>query len=99
MSFEVTSKRLTAHIGDKIVVTDIDICQRVLPATVAFNELQAYLDVDRDTGVVSVEFEGYENDGFYDGEDDLPAAKELILKELADMLEGDGVIVTGRPAE
>ena len=32
MSTEVTSSRLATQLGDKVIVTDIDICQRVLPA-------------------------------------------------------------------
>jgi hypothetical protein len=97
MSVEVTSKRLVAHVGDCLVITNIDICQIAVPAKVAFDDILAAVEVDHDAGMVAVDFEGYEHDGFYDGNDDIPAAKRQLALEVADMLQADGVAVVGRP--
>ena len=48
-------------------------------------------------GMLDIEFEGYESTLHYDGEADIPAATRSLASEIADLLEGDGVIVTGRP--
>jgi len=48
-------------------------------------------------GMVDIEFEGYESSLRYDGEADIPAAARQLALEIADLLEGDGVIVIGRP--
>jgi len=96
MSVEVTNKRLFTQIGDQVIVTDIDICQRVLPARVDFKGIEQVV-VNTSMGMLDIEFEGYESTLHYDGEADIPAATRLLASEIADLLEGDGVIVTGRP--
>jgi len=97
MSLETTSKRLFTQIGDRVVVTDINICQRILPAKVDFKGIEQVVEVDELYGRVTVEFEGYESEVVYDGASDIPAAKRQVALCIADMLEDDGVIVTGRP--
>lgn len=99
MSTEITSKRLFTQLGDKVIVTDTDICQRILPATVDFKGIEQVVQVDEDAGVVALDFEGYASDGFFEPGDDIVEARRLVALEVADMLEGDGVIVVGRPAE
>jgi hypothetical protein len=93
MSVTVTNKRIVEQVADKLIVTDIDITQRVLPATVTFDEIVADVEVNREAGTVTVNFEGYESDGFYDGEADIPVAKRDVAEAVASMLEGDGVVV------
>jgi hypothetical protein len=97
MSVEVTNKRLFTQIGDQVIVTDIDICQRVLPARVDFEGIEQVVEVNTSMGMLDIEFEGYESTLHYDGEADIPAATRSLASEIADLLEGDGVIVTGRP--
>ncbi len=92
---EVTSKRLTARIGDKVVVTDIDICQRLLPAEIDFKGILQVVKVEGNWA--SVEFEGYETDRYAEPEEDVEEVKLAVAAEIADMLEGDGATVIGRP--
>jgi hypothetical protein len=99
MRIEVTNKRLVIQVADKIVITDIDICQRIYPATVKFTEIEAAVEVDTDASMVMLDFGGCERDGYYDGEADIPAAKRQLALEVADMLKRDGVVVTERPIE
>jgi hypothetical protein len=99
MSVTITTKRLFDHVGDHVVITDIDITQRIVPATVMFDDLLAEIEVDAGAWMVSIVYEGYETDGIYDGPEDVEAAKVQLAKEVADLLEADGIIVTGRPAE
>jgi hypothetical protein len=97
MNTETTSKRLFTQVGDPVVITDITIHQRVLPATVEFKGIEQVVVVDLDAGTMAVEFEGYESHCHYDGVDDIPAAKRQLAAAIAYRLESDGVIVAGRP--
>jgi hypothetical protein len=54
MSTEVTLKRLFTQVGDKVIVTDIDICQRVLPANVEFMGIEQVVQVDEAIGEVTL---------------------------------------------
>jgi len=101
MNVETTSKRLFAHVGDKVIVTDINICQRVLPAVVEFKGILQVVKVDESQGIVSVDLPlpGYEEDyyTFFEPGADLIKIKHEVALEVADALNDDGVIVTGRP--
>lgn len=92
-----TTKRYTIRVGDQLVITDIDITQRVLPARVQFATILAAVTVEDNE--VCIDFEGYEDSGWFDYNDEVAEAKLVLAQEVADMLEVDGVIVEGRPVE
>jgi len=98
---ETISKRLFTRVGDKVVVTDIEISQRVLPAIVDFKGILQVVVVDEKAGIVSVDLAlpGYEEDyhTFFEPGADLVRIKREVALEVADALNDDGVIVTGRP--
>ena len=101
MNVETTSKRLIVHVGDKVIVIDINICQRVLPAIVEFKGIEQVVKVDESQGIVSVDLPlpGYEEDyyTFFEPGADFIAIKREVALEVADSLSDDGVTVIGRP--
>jgi hypothetical protein len=98
-----TTKRYTIRVGDQLIVTDIDITQRTLPARVQFATILAAVTIDRNglTGVgeAYIDFEGFVDSATLGQGDSVEEAKLLIALEVADLLEEDGVEVVGRPEE
>jgi len=89
------NKRHLERIGDKLVITDIEITQRVVPAEVDFNDLLAAVQIKTDKTAAYLEFAGYETDG------DLESGEEeegrlLLANEVADCMEFDGIKVLNR---
>lgn len=89
-------KRHTERVGTKLVITDIEITQRVVPAEVDFNDMLAAVQVKTDGTVVYLEFAGYETDGDLDPGDDIDESRLLLANEIADFMEFDGIKVLNR---
>lgn len=90
------NKRHLERIGDKLVITDIEITQRVVPAEVDFNDLLAAVQVKTDKTAAYLEFAGYETDGDLDPGDSVDEGRLLLANEVADFMEFDGIKVLNR---
>jgi len=83
---ETTSKRLFKQIGD-----------RLLPARVDFKGIEQVVTVNEPIKEVVLEFAGHRSVCDFSDAESCAQAKYIVVSEVADLLEDDGVIVTGRP--
>lgn len=90
------TKRHTERVGDKLVITDVEVTQRIVPAEVDFNNLLAAVQFKTDGSAAYLEFAGYETDGDLDPGDDREEGRLLLANEIADFMEFDGIKVLNR---
>lgn len=90
------NKRHLERVGDKLVITDVEITQRVVPAEVDFADLLRAVQIKTDKSAGYIEFAGYESDGDIEAGDDVEEARLLLANEIADFMEFDGIKVLNR---
>lgn len=91
---EFTNRRITVRVGDCIVVTDIRVTQKVLPAVVQYADiLLATLRSDR---LIACEYQGYVIQRFMAEGDNPDYIKRQVADEVVCGLRADGVEVVGR---
>ncbi len=89
------NKRHLERVGDRLVITDVEITQRVVPAEVDFDDLLKAVQINTDKNAGYIEFAGYESDGDIE-DDDVEEARLLLANEIADFMESDGIKVLNR---
>jgi len=90
------NKRHLERVGDKLVITDVEITQRVVSAEVDFADLLRAVQINADRSAGYIEFAGYESDGDIESGDDVEEARLLLANEIADFMESDGIKVLNR---
>ena len=95
MSVQRNYQSLVEQVGDNVVVTDIEITQKIVPAVVWFEDILASAVYDGESNVVSIDFEGYDTYLLRCG--DLAAVKLAAAREVAELLENDGVEISHTP--
>jgi len=90
------NKRHLERIGDKLVITDVEITQRVVPAEVDFDDLLKAVQINADKSASYIEFAGYESDGDIEIGDDVGETCLLVANVIADSMEFDGIKVLNR---
>jgi hypothetical protein len=77
MGTETTSQRLFTKIGGQVFTTDIDICQRVLPAIIDFKGIEQVVQADEAIGEATLNFEGCESACSFAGNDGCAEARRI----------------------
>ena len=95
MSVHRNYESIATRVGDQVVVTDIEVTQKIVPAVVKFEDILAAAVYDVESNVVSIDFEGYDTYMLRRG--NLSAVKAAAAREVAEALEDDGVEISREP--